>query len=85
MWQDIVITVCNIILSMSLLPQVYNGFRTKTGPIGFSTSVPYALCLFTISVALWTSGLLLSGVVTFLSGFVWTCFAVQRYIYNKKS
>jgi cellulose synthase/poly-beta-1,6-N-acetylglucosamine synthase-like glycosyltransferase len=82
-WQDIVISTANIVFVISLIPQVYYGFKEKVGPIKFQTSIPTSLGLCTMSYALWTLGLSVSAVVTFLSGLMWGVLFIQRLIYKK--
>lgn len=83
-WQDMVISTANIVFVISLIPQVYYGFKEKTGPIKLQTSIPTSLGLCTMSYALWTLGLYISAIVTFLSGIMWGILFIQKIIYSKK-
>lgn len=82
-WQDIVISVANIFFILSLTNQVYFGFKEKSGPIKFLTSIPTFTGLFVTSYAFWTLELYSSSVVIFLSGTLWFLLFVQRMLYKK--
>jgi len=84
-WQDTVISIANIISSVSLIFQVYSGYKEKVGPIKFQTSIPVFMSLFAISYAFWTLGLYLSAAVTTFSGILWLILFIQRVIYFKKT
>ena len=82
--QDIVITIASIIISISLIPQVILGFRTKTGPVRYWTSIPYALSLLAIGISYASLKLWISTVITSLAVILWFTLAIQRFIYTKK-
>lgn len=82
--QDIVITIASIIISISLVPQVILGFKTKTGPVRYWTSIPYTLCLTAIGLSFASLELWLSTAVTVISVILWATLAIQRFIYTKK-
>ena len=42
-WQDLVISIVNLVFSISLIPQVIHGYKTKKGLITLQTSVPTTL------------------------------------------
>ncbi len=81
-WQDIAISVANVVFSISLIIQVYYGFKEKNGPIKFQASFPTAVGLFAISFAYWTLNLRFSTVVAFLNGTLWSLLFVQKIIYK---
>ena len=82
--QDIVITIASIIISISLIPQVILGFRTKTGPVRYWTSIPYSLSLTAIGLSFASLELWLSTAVTVISVILWATLAIQRFIYTKE-
>jgi hypothetical protein len=82
-WQDVVISIANIAFSISLIVQVYYGFKEKVGPIKFFTSIPTCIGLFAVSVAFWTLGLYFSTVIAFCNGILWLLLCVQRFYYNR--
>jgi hypothetical protein len=82
--QDIVITIASIIISLSLIPQVILGFKTKTGPVSYWTSIPYALSLFAVGLSFASLELWLSTIVTAITVLLWAILAIQKYIYSSK-
>ena len=83
-WQDIVITIANIIFTIALVPQIHHGFSKKTGPIKLITSIPIATALYGISIAYWSVGLYSSSVISMFTGAMWIILVVQNLIYKKK-
>ncbi len=84
MSQDIILTIANIILSISLIPQLVSGFKTKTGPVTYFTSVPYFFCLAAIAGTYATLGLWISTLVTVIAALLWLGLVIQRILYHSK-
>jgi len=84
LWQDIVIAIACIIFSVSLIPQIYQGFKEKKGHIAYATSVPTFIGLFAITYTYFTLGLVFSGVISFITGALWLTLFIQKLIYNKQ-
>jgi hypothetical protein len=84
-WQDTVISISNIVASISLVFQVYYGFKEKVGPIKYPPSIPVFMSLFAISYSFWTLELRLSAIITFISASLWVMLFLQRVMYNKKN
>jgi uncharacterized protein with PQ loop repeat len=82
--QDIVITIASIIISLSLIPQVILGFKTKTGAVSYWTSIPYALSLSAVGLSFASLELWLSTIVTAITVILWSILAIQKYIYSSK-
>jgi len=82
MWQDILITIVNIIFCVSLLPQVALGFRERKGVITHVTSIPTFIGCFAMAFAFFTMSLYLSAFTTFFVGFLWLLLFVQRMMYD---
>jgi hypothetical protein len=82
--QDIVITIASIIISLSLIPQVILGFKTKTGPVSYWTSIPYALSLSAVGLSFASLELWLSTIVTAITVILWSILAIQKYLYSSK-
>lgn len=81
--QDLVIFVANIVISFSLIPQVWFGFKDKKGPVRYVTSIPYALSLYAIAGAYVSLGeLSLSALITALAATLWLILALQRWMYE---
>lgn len=83
-WQDIVLTVCGVILFVSLIPQLAHGFKTKTGPIKHVTSVPTFLGLYITALVYFSLHLYLSFIMVFLTGTIWLLLFIQRMLYGNK-
>ena len=83
LWQDIVITIVSIVFSLSLIPQIIHGFKTKTGPIRYQTSIPTFLGLLIISATYITLHLYFSALMCFLTGVMWLILCVQKITYQK--
>lgn len=82
-WQDGVISAANVLFSVSIAFQVYSGFKEKSGPIKFQTSVPTFVGLFAMSVAFWSLELYSSAAISAISGMLWFALFVQRIAYGK--
>jgi hypothetical protein len=82
-WQDVAISVASLVFSLSLLPQLWAGFREKKGPIKPQTSVPTFAGLFVVSCAYFTLSLIFSAIVCFLTGCIWLALFLQRVAYGE--
>ena len=82
-WQDIIIAIMSIVFSISLIPQIYCGFKEKTGPIKFQTSIPTFIGCYVIVFTYWTLSLFFSSVITFITGTMWLILFIQRIMYKK--
>ena len=82
-WQDIVISISNLLFTYSISNQVYYGFRKKKGLIVLQTSIITTLGLFALTIAFLTLDLYLSSVVSFINGALWYMLFLQRLIYEK--
>ena len=82
-WQDIVLTIVMIVFSVSLVPQVYYGFRKKEGTITLITSGPTFVGLYVAAVVYATLSLTFSAIVSFFTATLWFILFLQRLIYKK--
>ncbi len=82
-WQDIVISLVNVVFIIALIPQIYNGFKLKKGFVIIATSVPTFIGLYVMAMAFYTLQLYYSSFVTVISGILWTILFIQRLIYKK--
>lgn len=82
-WQDIVITICNLVFSASLLPQIYLGFKQRQGFINHGTTVPTFSGIFILSLAYFSLDLNLSAIMAFISGIFWFTLFLQRVFFKK--
>ena len=83
MWQDAVITTASVFFALSLLPQVYFGWKEKSGPIKFQTSIPTSLGLYVSAIAYWSLSLKYSAVMSLVTGTLWLILIMQRIKYKK--
>lgn len=81
-WQDIVITSVSIIFSISLIPQIYYGFKEKSGAIHLQTSIPTFVGLYVMSFTYITLNLYYSAIMAFFTGTLWLALFIQRLIYK---
>ncbi len=82
-WQDIVITLANILLSISIINQVYLGFRTKKGYISSLTSSLTTVGLLAMFISFLTLKLYFSAIMMFINTLLWGTLFIQRLIYKK--
>jgi len=82
-WQDIVITIGNLVFTIALIPQVYSGFKEKIGPIKYQASVPTFIFLYIFVFTFYSLHLYLSAIVSIFSGTMWLLLFIQRLIYKK--
>lgn len=83
-WQDLVLTIVNIVFSISLIPQVIHGFKEKKGLITLPTSIPTFIGLYVIGGTYLTMNLFFSSVMAFATGTLWFILFIQRLIYKEK-
>jgi len=82
MWQDIVITIANLMLSYAVVPQVYHGFKTKKGHMTFQTTFLTTVGLYASCLAFFTLGLFFSGTITAFNATMWLILLIQKIIYK---
>ncbi|HLC37250.1 MAG TPA: hypothetical protein VJJ53_00540 [Candidatus Nanoarchaeia archaeon] len=83
LWQDIIISISNILFSYALIPQVYHGFKKKKGFITLQTSLLTFVGLYAIAIAFLTFKLYFSMTITAITGTFWVILFLQRLIYGK--
>jgi hypothetical protein len=81
-WQDLVLTIANILFSLALIPQVYHGFKTKRAAMVLQTAVLTTIGLYATSIAFFTLNLFFSGAVSLISGTLWALLLIQKLIYR---
>ncbi|MFW5704433.1 MAG: hypothetical protein ACOCXG_01195 [Nanoarchaeota archaeon] len=82
LWQDVIITLANVLFMVSLANQVLYGFKHKKISITLFTSALTAIGLFAMGTAFLSLNLILSPIVAYLSGLLWTILFIQRIIYK---
>ena len=82
MWQDIVITIANLMFTYALIPQVYHGFKTKKGAMIVQTALITTIGLYAMAIAFFSLGLIFSTIISLLNGTLWFLLLIQRLIYR---
>ncbi len=82
-WQDITLTIVGIIFTLSLIPQVIEGYRKKNGAVSLLTSVPTTIGLAIIAYTYTTLHLYFSAVMITITGILWLLLWIQRIRYRK--
>jgi len=82
MWQDIVITIANILFSYALIPQVLKGFKEKRGHIAFQTAFLTTIGLYASCIAFISLNLIFSGIICAINGTLWAILLIQKIIYK---
>ena len=82
-WQDLAISIVNIVLCASLVPEVYLGFKEGKGFITLRTSAPTTFCLYALSFIYYSLNLQLSAVTAFIMATLWLLFLIQRILYKR--
>lgn len=85
LWQDIVISIVNIMLLISLTPSLYESFKTKKITIPIFTSLPTAIGLYVMSIAFLTLDLYFSSIIVFLTATEWFILFIMRILYKNET
>jgi len=79
---DIIIMVCSIIFSVSLIPQVIYNFRNNTCGIPLTTSVPTAIGLYIMSTVYISNNWMYAATIGLLTAVMWTTILIQKLKYR---
>lgn len=82
-WQDIVISIANIMFSSSVVYQVYYGFKKKKGLITLTTAIMTIIGLIAIAITFFTLSLHFSAIISIISAFFWLILFIQRIVFKK--
>ena len=82
-WQDIAITIANVLIGYALIPQVYKGFKSKRNHIAFQTGIITTLALYIMGIAFLTLKLYFSSGIMLFNATMWMILFVQSIIYKK--
>tara|TARA_B100000315_G_C14123240_1_gene383535 strand:+ start:312 stop:560 length:249 start_codon:yes stop_codon:yes gene_type:complete len=80
-WQDIIISIAEIVFSISLFPQIYLGFKKRSGDISLMTSIPTTLGLFLVAYAFFTLSLHYSAIISIVTAILWMILLLLRLIF----
>lgn len=82
-WPDITLTLANLTFTYALIPQVYQGFKTKKGAIVLQTGILTSLGLFASCIAFFSLNLIFSGTICNINAMLWTTLAFQKLIFKE--
>ncbi len=82
-WQDWVISIANLLLIYSIIPQVYQGFKRKKGFLNLQTALMTTIGLYAIAVAFFSLNLMFSAIVITINATLWLVLFIQRIKYGK--
>ncbi|MBC8435032.1 hypothetical protein H8D91_00845 [archaeon] len=82
-WQDIIISIANLLFTFSLFSQAYHGFKRKRGFIILRTSGLTSIGLYAISFSFFSLSLFYSAIISGINATLWATLFFQRIIYEK--
>jgi len=71
-----------ITFSYALIPQIYQGFKTKKGLINLQTSGITAFGMYILSFTYITLELYFSTIIGFITAIFWSILFIQKLIYK---
>jgi len=80
-WQDILITLANILMGYALIPQVIKGFKTRKS-LTLQTTLLTVIGLILTDVCFFTLKLYLSFGLTLITTIIWTILLAQSIVYK---
>ncbi|MBU4070381.1 MAG: hypothetical protein KJ646_05340 [Nanoarchaeota archaeon] len=80
-WQDLIITLANLIFAYALIPQIFQGFKEKKGFIHLQTGLLSSLGLYFMALAFFTLGLTFSWILAIFNATLWMILFIQKIIY----
>ena len=80
-WQDMVITLANLLFTYSLIIQVHKGFKDKKAHMHFQTALFTTIGLYAITIAFTSLNLLFSALVSGFNATMWLLLFIQKLIY----
>jgi uncharacterized membrane protein len=81
-WQDIIITIVNLVFAYALIPQVYQGFKDKKGYINFQTGLLNTVGMYLMAIAYFSLNLFFSAIIGNFNAAMWLLLFTQRIIYK---
>jgi len=82
MWQDIIITIVNLIFAYALVHQVLKGFKDKKAHIHFQTGLLNTMGMYAMAVAYLTLGLWFSTIIGTFNATMWLLLFLQGLLYK---
>ncbi len=81
-WQDLALSITNIIVGYALIPQVYHGFKNKVGAMTLQTAIISTIGIFMFAAIFATMNLLLSAAISTFNGIMWSLLLIQKLVYR---
>jgi len=81
-WQDIVITLANLLFTYSLIIQVYSGFKDRKAHLHFQTALLTTIGLYIMTIAFASLNLLFSSIAAGVNATLWLLLFIQRITYK---
>jgi len=82
-WQDIVLTIANLIFSYALIVQVYTGFKIRKGLMNIQTALSTTMALYAITIVYFSLGLYFSTIIGAINGTLWLILFIQKLKYKE--
>ncbi len=81
-WQDTIISICIVLFSYALIPQVYQGFKEKKEFVNTQTSFITFMGMYVLSFVYLTLSLYFSFIMGVITGTLWFLLFVQKMVYG---
>ena len=81
-WQDIILTIANIMFAYALIPQVTQGFKNKKSYINFQTGLLTTVAMYSLVAVYFSLGLFFSVIVSIFNATMWLLLLLQGFIYK---
>ncbi len=82
-WQDIVISIANLVFLGSVIYQIYHGYKIKECSIALLVSGMTTFGLIVVAVCFVTLSFYYSAIISLLSTICWGILFIQRIKYKK--
>ncbi len=81
-WQDTIITMCILLFSYALIPQIYQGFKRKKGFINLQTSLITFIGMYILAFTYFKLDLIFSTIMATIAGTLWLVLFIQKITYK---
>lgn len=81
-YSDIIITICSIMFTVSLLPQILINYHSKVCGISFASSIPTVIFMIVLVIVYIANNFWISVGTGLVTASIWGILAIQRYLYE---
>lgn len=81
-WHDTIITICILLFSYALLPQIYQGFRQKKGLVNLQTSLITFVGMYVLAFTYFKLDLIFATIMAIIAGTFWLILFIQKITYK---